>query len=217
MELITAADQSHLSEVNHLAYTQRRHLKTLLKIVSILANHPEMLNKDIMDSLTQLVKQDGRTTDGLNLLLLACSKVSTGTDLSTTISLLLKAKAEPNVVDANDGRGPLHVLASVIHDQQETVDSIAHQLLDAGAHLDMVDKEGRTAADIWLLVRNRKEKRPAFWNRKSRRIWDRHDLPDWCREDVPKLMCLCARVARRCNVPKVDKLPGTLPAFVRIH
>ncbi len=46
-----------------------------------------MLNKDIMDSLTQLVKQDGRTEDGWSLLLLACSEVSTGTDLPATISL----------------------------------------------------------------------------------------------------------------------------------
>ena len=105
------------------------------------------------------------------------------------------------------GNSPLHILA-VVRGDVESKDRTARLLLGSGAHLDMVNKDGMTAADLWL-KKNNEEGRNVGWR----------DLPDWLREGVPKLMCLSSRVIRRHKLPYDDGaiIPAVLIPFVSLH
>jgi len=219
-ELITTADQSHLPEdksnrtyISWHDYAKiLSHVYTLLRFVSVLADHPDKMNDGIVNSLTQLVKQDGRTKDGLNLLLVACSMaLDANADLSPTIRLLLRAQANPNAVDLRF-RSPLHILADFNYANQERIDHLGNLLVENGAHPYMVDEGGRTVADIWLLLRNQGPKR-----QEDHRVWDRSDLPDWCREDVQELKCYSATIVNRFRIPYVDEIPASLYPFMEKH
>ncbi len=115
--------------------------------------------------------------------------------------------------------GPLHILATwnTFWDQ-EHINNIGNVLVEAadegncGAHPYMVDDEGRTAADIWLLIRNQGPRR-----QEDHRVWDRNDLPDWCLEDVQELKCYSGTIVRRFRIPYVDKIPATLYPFMEKH
>ncbi len=143
-----------------------------------------------------------RTKRRPSLLHRACDEENL--DLAT-ILLLLQFNADPNAVDYN-GNGPFHVLAShrYRNGQQEhlihrTADA-ARLLLENGAHLDRVNKDRKTAADVW------KEENKS------------QDLPNWLLEPgmVPKLQCLSARTIRSNNVA-YKKLPEILHPFVEMH
>jgi len=206
LELILDTDQSHLADADREGVDILLHLKTLLKFVSILADHPELVNDEIMQLLHQLVLHDGRTEYGKNLLLLAC-KTPIGLNSLAIIRLLLDAGADPNCFDLS-GNGPLLCLVSKIRDDV-MIESIARLLLDSGAHLDRVNNQRKTAADFWLFVRNKKrrDQDPLGWM----------DLPEWCRENVPSLKCLSASAVRRNKIPFKGGLPVTLTSFTEIH
>jgi len=206
LELIVDTDQSHLADADREGVDLLLHLKTLLKFVSILADHPELVNDEIMRLLHQLVIHDGRTQYGKNLLLLAC-KTPVGYNSLAIIRLLLAAGADPNCVDFS-GNGPLLCLVSKIRDDA-MIESIARLLLDSGTHLDRVNNQRKTAADFWLFVRNKKrrDQDPLGWM----------DLPEWCRENVPSLKCLSASAVRLNKIPYKTVLPVTLTLFTEIH
>ena len=134
-----------------------------------------------------------------------------GPDLSPTIRLLLRAQANPNAVDLRL-RSSLHILADFTYANQERIDHLGNLLVENGAHPYMVDEEGRTAADIWLLLRNQGPRR-----QEDHRVWDRNDLPDWCLEDVQELKCYSGTIVRRFRIPYVDKIPATLYPFMEKH
>ena len=126
------------------------------------------------------------------------------------VRFLLKFGAVADAVDSA-GNGPLHILAK---SNGEFTESIARVLLDAGAHLDRANKEGSTAADIWMEERERENKRR---RREDQQPGEWLDLPDWLREDVPKLQCLSARIISSRRIFYKDVLPVTLHPFVAMH
>jgi len=62
-----------------------------------------------------------------------------------TVHLLLRVGADPNPSD-KDGNGPLHVLAML----NPNDDAAPRLLLDSGTRLDRVNREKKTAADVWM-------------------------------------------------------------------
>jgi len=153
--------------------------------------------------LNQLVLQKSCSKRGQLLLHKACD--ATNLDLST-IRLLLQVNADPNAGD-NDGNGPLHVLASLRYENRQELlvhraADAARLLLDYGAHLDRVNQNRKTAADVW------KEKNNS------------QDLPIWLREpgSVPMLKCLSAKIVRSNNIAVTEEnSPETLHPFVKWH
>jgi len=163
-----------------------------------------MVTKDMERSLKEIVRHDCRDPSGLNLLLLSCHDFD---DVSISIiTLLLKLKADTNAVN-NVGNSPLHLLAVQL-ENTEIRDTIARLLLENGAHLDIANNERKTPAQLWLEKNNRQGMNVGL-----------SDLPDWLKEECPLLLCLCARVVRRHNLPFDDKanLPATLISFVKMH
>ncbi len=98
--------------------------------------------------------------------------------------------------------GPLQFLAEMT--ENDEADDAGLLLVDAGAHLDRVNQEGDTAAEIYFYDRDFPEE-PAL-------------LPDWLRK-VSSLKCMSARVIRQQNLPYLEEgaLPTTLLPFVAIH
>lgn len=127
-KLIVDADSP--VDVDRTDEQRLKHLKILLQFVTILAQHPEIVNAKIMGLLSTLVRHDSRALHGKNLLLLACKSASS----LAVIRLLLDAGADPLAVDLS-GNGPLHQLVlSKIRDAA-VMDPIALLLLDRGSHL----------------------------------------------------------------------------------
>jgi len=181
------------------------HLVLMFKILTTAP--PEMMTEEIMESLVELVRRDGRYQDG-NLLHFVCLLLEE--PHLPSIRFLVHLGANPNsrtssriteIFDVGNGCGVLHILAE--KPESETRDAAARFLLDrAGAHLDMADEAGFTPADYWLRSNNQ----------------ERHRLPDWLKEDVPMLMCLCSRVMRRHRVPHDESnTPADLIPFVALH
>jgi len=176
----------------------------LEKVIRLLSTFSaEMITEEARISLVQLVHRDDRDEYGTNLFLKACSFHEL-----FTISFLVQFGANVNARD-NEGNGILHILSyqrETFPSGNETRDATGRLLIELGAHLDMVNKAGMTAADIWF-QRNTPGKR------------DVTDLPDWLQEGVPSLKCLCSRVIRRHKIPYEDgdTLPVKLIPFVSLH
>jgi len=151
---------------------------------------------------------DSNRRTPLHLLLLSTKRpYDTGyaNRMLAMVDLLFKAGADPNSID-NERNCPIHLLALL---QDEELDPVGHLLRDATTHLDRANQDGRTAAELWFIARDKKY---------GKRAWKWSDLPDWCREDdVPNLSCLCARVVRRNGVPHEHKVPVSISAFIKIH
>jgi len=208
LDLVSIADQFPLRFISD--YMRERKNDTVLDGITqtfvTLSRRPEMLTEEIKQSLEQLVRRDCRDSRGSNLLHNACYYLC---DYSLFIvCLLLKLRVDTNAVN-NDGDGPLHILAMDMYmEDVETRDTIARLLLDSGAHLDMVNKEGMTPADLWLKECKEREQ-----------IVDWRDLPGWLQQGVPKLKCLSSRVIRRHRVPYEDEelVPPVLIRYVAMH
>jgi len=196
VELMLLSEQYH-----HQAVTDYLHMLNLCFMFTIISLSPEFIDGDLELSLLQLVNRDVRDGSGSSLLHHACRS-----DLSPctiTIRFLVKLGADPNAVN-NVGDGVLHILAQ--EPATETRDATARLLLELGSHLDMTNKEGLTAADVWL-KKNKLEKKDVAL------------LPDWLQEGVPKLMCLSSRIIRRHKLPYDDGaiIPAVLIPFVSLH
>lgn len=159
MELVLDTNVSHLPNANRIEACEwvdiLSYLKTLLQFVSILVDHPEYVNDQIMQLLHELVLHDDRTKFGKNLLLLAC-KTSTGSNPFAILRLLLDSGADPKAVNLGGNR-PLRDLVSTIRDDA-LIESIARIHLDSGTHLDLVINRKRTAADFSMMFRNKKKR-----------------------------------------------------------
>jgi len=137
-----------------------------------------MLSQDIIDCLGRIVSHDGKNRYEGTLAYVTCTAPIT--HLLAYVVLLLRAGADPNGTD-NNGDGVLHYLASK---NGEQIGSIARVLLDAGAHLDRANNQGRTAADVW----KQKKKRTHPDEEQATGGWS--ELPDWLKdEDAPMMQC----------------------------
>jgi len=202
VELVLMMDSSHLIAPNmETPVAETRHMKMLLSMLMILSRHSEKIPEEVRLSLIQLVHRDGRDPLGFNLLHIAC--LIPGPQALLTIRFLVNLGAGLNTRN-NVGDGVLHLLS--IQPGSETRDATARLLVELGTHLDMVNKEEKTAADLWF-QKNTPEKRNVG------------DLPDWLQEDVPNLQCLSARVIRRHKLPYDDGaiVPAVLIPFVSLH
>ena len=161
--------------------------------------------------MSEFVQLEERTDDrGRSFLHLACKDTYANNRLAT-VRLLLRAGADANAGDSK-GNAPLHILLAKYY-RDESRDAVARLLLDYGAHLDRVNKKGKTAVDVWTEEDN---KRKRYWEKHGRTV-DSNDLPDWCYETVPKLFCLSARVIQSRKIPYKEKLPVILQKFVAMH
>ena len=210
LDLLSKAVQFHLqSSLILVDIRQDLHNKTVLEVlnkaIAILSRRPERINKDIELSLKQLVRLDCRDFYKFNLLHIACR--NSDDDSLLTVRFLLKIEVDPVAVN-NVGDGPIHILA-VVRGDVDTRDAIARLLVEAGAHLDMVNKQGMTPADLWL----KKCKEEGHQNVGCR------DLPDWLQEGVPMLKCLSSRVIQRHRILNDDDkvLSAVLVPFVAMH
>jgi len=155
--------------------------KSLLTLLELIFHLPEISNEHNTDLLTQSLRKLGPRRLGY-LLQPACRNICKFNNLAL-VRVLLEAGADPNVaVDEDAGNASLHVAAG-FHDQ-ELCEATGNLLLEHGAHLDRVNKAGKTAVDVWIETRNR--------IRASTR-WD--SRPNWCRA-VPNLLWLSARCVR---------------------
>jgi len=119
------------------------------------------------------------------------------------IRLLLEAGADPNVGLDRTGNASLHFVAGLEHPKLS--EAAASLLVESGAHLDRVNKAGKTAADVWIESRNQ-YRGASGWNAR----------PDWCRT-VPNLLCLAARSVRVHKIPYKKTTPATLHSIVAMH
>ena len=152
-----------------------------------MAGLPEtLLSDDIRNYLSHSLSKDN------GWLAWACRS-----DDRKTLRLLLHLQADPNTND-HHGNGPLHiaahegnedprVLSGQLEREQvslETEYTAAHLLFDFGANPFAINKEGKTAVDLWM-EKNCGEKGVQSIAWKNR--------PYWCRETVPSLSCLIAK------------------------
>ncbi len=207
MKLILATDQSHLPDVEGL-----EHIPILFKFMFWIRCLPNrLINEDITKFWTQWVCRDSRSSNGNSLLHYICELEPTDYTLAT-VRQLLQLGVDPNL-ENKCGNSPLHILARIVAKEKrynrDLIDSIALILLDAGAHLDRVNKEGMTAADVWFMITKNLNPSAVL------------DLPDWCRGSVPKLICLSARVIRRYKISYEENgellIPISLRSFVEMH
>jgi len=215
VELVAKMDQLYLPDANEKIVADLIHIDNLVNLVSILSRHPELFTEEMKGSLVHMVRRDARDSCGFNVLLIACNNLCDETSLSSTVRFLLDLKVDTNAIN-HLGNGPLHLLAVELvqcpSEYRGDVDAIARLLLGSGAHLDMVNKTGMTAADLWMETNKEAKKQ-------GNQYVDAVDLPDWLQEDVPRLMCLCSRVIRRHRLTYDDGaiLPAVLIPFVSLH
>lgn len=158
------------------------------------------MNQDIVDWLGHIVSHNEKTDTRESCRAIRRTNVygispSRKHRLLPKITLLLRAGADPNGAD-KAGNGVLHYLV-MAGASDDWICSVARVLLDAGAHLDRVNKEGKTAAEVWK----------NFYSHRSVL------LPDWLKVEVPKMKCFAARIIRRQKIPYVNELPVFLHFF----
>ncbi len=218
LKLIMATDQLDDREfIERTKLFESSWMTWMYILIRLLARLPHLVNEDSMECLKELVQLDQRRTPFLKRKLLLHEPFEQNSLYSKhliipTVSLLLRAGADPNVGDAK-GNGALHVLASKECNIDPSIqESVARLLLNAGAHLDRVNKEGKTAAHEWMTPWKLRWDQPEITPNKT-------DLPSWLRPDdpVPKLQCECAKVIRAHGVPYKHSLPPSLNRFVSWH
>jgi len=180
--------------------TETQYTESLFSFLVLLFTVPEML-KEMPGCLDALLRQWGPHQLG-SFVLNACKVTVESVNLVGFLRFLLKAGADPDVVD-KDGNGPLHLVAQMNCEQSEAAGCL---LLGFGAKLHRPNKAGKTAMDLWIEC-NEKEGDDGVVRLPHR--------PDWCRA-VPKLQCLSARCARAHQVPN-SKLPTVFHSYIRNH
>ncbi len=219
----TLFDQSQSRPCASDEWKATHFIETLYRLASLFVGLlADMLSQNIIDCLSRIISHNGKNRyDGI---LPYVARTAPTNQLLPIIDLLLRTGANPNGADTN-GDGALHHLAMRTKGEAP-MDSTARILLNAGAHLDRVNNQRKTAADFWMERKNKKKKRYLyflFW-RVAAVGWMNAEkmgaeLPYWLKDqNIPnKLKCLTARVIRHHKVPYVDKLPVSLQFFVGMH
>jgi len=180
-----------------------RYLEALTNLFSLVIWLPGC---PTIESMRQIVSQNGRDDSGFTIIHNACH-YTPAANLKAFITLLLKNKADPHTVE-KDGNGVLHFLAerAATEENEEGIGAAARLLLDVGVHLDRVNVNRKTAAELYKEKMNQEDEQAVR-------------LPDWLKEGVPKLLCQSARVIRNHNIifKKKKLLPATLIPFVEMH
>lgn len=153
---------------------------------------------EVKNAVYNFVNVGARGRGGATALHLACTKESSSVGRYPicvfpsvpAIQLLLECGADPNAID-NDGNTPLHTAAASKPVKQVVVQT----LLDAGAHFDLVNSEGK----------------PFFNVMKGQPL---HEIANCVRHT--SLRCLSARSVRRHELSTAG-LPRTLVLFVEQH
>lgn len=179
------------------------YLKNLCHLIDIIAVRPTLMTEEIKEFLRQLVRLDQRNDRGCNLLLVAC-----GRDLFPTVLLLLRLGADPDSVDS-EGNSALHY---VVENEEGPLKSpIVHLLLQAGCHVDKVNRKRKTAHQAW-------EKR-ARTDSASCGV-PTSDQPFWSvLSPVPSLACSSARCLRQNQHDEhyLTCMPENLKRFILRH
>ncbi|KAF8570966.1 Ankyrin repeat protein [Paragonimus westermani] len=157
----------------------------------------------------RLIRLDPRVHDGQSLVHLACSPETSTVGRfvichfpnTAVLNLLFQLGANPNCMDVHGQRPLLSVLSSRRFLLAEQA-SLVHLLVQNGAHLDAVNKNGLTALA------------PQFVS-----VLSKSGLSIL---EHTTLACQASRVARRAglhprNIPPSIQLPGNLWSFIQMH
>jgi len=208
-----------LEAMNENSFRVSWMIKTKLGLIGLVVSQPEIRNnEDIMKTLLQLMHHDWRLNHKRSLLN-ECISTNTIEVVAiarlAVIRFLLEAGEDPNALDSKCGNAPLHTLVCMLPARSEQriqlVNSIAHLLLDFGAHLDRVNQYGKTAANVW--IENKEKEKFKWYGDQNRTI----EMPGWLQESFPKLTCLCTKVICSYKIPYLKKIPETLRYFVEMH
>lgn len=211
LDLMMKMEQIHLLDT---AYREDRqyHMNPLHTLIKKLSGYPELLNEKNKGLLAEFVQLERVNYQERTLLHQACTH-SDSADL-VTVAFLLKCGIDVNASD-RDGNGALHLLLAKFYPRFGRDFSIVRLLIDYGAHLDHVNRNGKTAVDLWTEYNDRTK----LFRLRLPGVPQLDRLPDWCYEALPsRLMCLSARVINSYKIPYTEEtLPKFLHKFVKMH
>lgn len=155
----------------------------------------------VKKAVFKFIKVDARGRGGQTPLHLACSRESSAVGRypicqfpsAEVVSLLLECGADIEAQD-NEENFPLHTAAI---NKPPAKPQVVMTLLENGAHLDAVNADERTFADLV------KPRQPV------------HEVVNVLK--FTNLQCLAARVIQRHNIPHEGLLPTKLSDFVELH
>jgi len=219
LKLILATDQFHLK---HSKFPDNNnldsHINSMVRLISMLANLPQLMNKDSYEYLSELVRRDQRRhpVDGRSLLHIACLQYGQGH--LPFLRLLLRAGADPDSADKYGNR-PLHALAK---SKSKLIDPAARLLLDSGAYVGRLNKEAQTATDFRKEAIGNNRYLPSTSilgsSQQASAVEENSAEDSWFRDydSVPKLKYQSGRVVRIKGVP-YSHLPPNLLRFVELQ
>ena len=121
------------------------------------------------------------------------------------IRLFLGAGADPSAADEN-GWAPLHFLFQPISPWHRDISPCVNMLLDAGAHMDQLNSQGKTALDFCKSLQSKQDGVPD------------PQLDAIVKNSTPfSLSCFSAQVIVLNRIPFKDALPTKLQTFVIKH
>lgn len=124
------------------------------------------------------------------------------------IKLILNLGADPNLTDES-GQTPLHILAVMFKLHLTWFMPIFQAVVDAGGHLDMARRDGKTVLTLLSSTLKRYDNGSSLIA---------HPYFDSLVKSVFPLSCYCARIIRRNGIQfDEDRLPTTVQKFVSRH
>ena len=177
----------------------------ILHLICLLTKLLPHLSKEethqVKKAVFKFIKVDARGRGGQTPLHLACSRESSAVGRypicqfpsAEVVSLLLECGADIEAQD-NEENFPLHTAAI---NKPPAKPNVIMTLLENGAHLDAVNADERTFADLV------KPRQPV------------HEVVNVLK--FTNLQCLAARVIQRHNIPHAGLLPTKLSDFVELH